>query len=395
MYSRYTVHPIQQRRLIVIKFNANNLKIEIVRMKHCSTMLGGTLVVIDEKRSKGGKEKYKRISIPLSLAQKFSKVYKVIKYVTPIKAEIIWYKDVVVSIERQPAHYDENSSFDGKKTSWSGQGCFNIETNLKPMIGDDTWYIDGLNVYRFVYGVHKQVKYAKHLSLDGKFRVIPAECIRLSNLDAKISSKNKLEIHRGYCVGFVIDNNTYGISPPVWKSELSVRKAKEEEHTFDVIDERLHVSLAFGLKAGKNVSESMGYDAIECLNLPDTMISLNTINLSNLPKEVKNTYPIDMTFTHTVAWLLGLLKRKMGLKEYMAIRGLLKHLFTTGTYHVDSVSNNGIYKDGQSGNLVVKVAKDQALKNAIDKIQNRDYGDLDYTDFIPSRDKKINRRTVD
>jgi hypothetical protein len=106
------------------------------------------------------------------------------------------------------------------------------------------------------------------------------------------------------------------------------------------------VSLNFALAAGVELSEVFGYESIQPLQLPKLMVQLKTVNLPKLPKEIKATFNIGMTFTQTFAWLLGFAKQADTLAQEEAVRRLLKYLTSKGIYRKDSLKNDKIYQGG-------------------------------------------------
>jgi hypothetical protein len=126
------------------------------------------------------------------------------------------------------------------------------------------------------------------------------------------------------------------------------------------------VTLNFALAAGKELADSFGYDVIQPLQLPKLMIQLKTVNLPKLPKEIKATFDIGMTFTQTLGWLLGLTKQANSLQQEEAVRRLMKYLTSKGIFRKDSLKQEKIYKDVESINIQMmstEEAKNQAASS--------------------------------
>jgi hypothetical protein len=106
--------------------------------------------------------------------------------------------------------------------------------------------------------------------------------------------------------------------------------------------------LNFALKAGQDIGQTFGYDYVEPLQLSRLMIELCTVNLPTVPKEIKASYPIGIQFTHTIAWLLGLLRRADTLETTIMVRGLLKYLTKRGIFRSNMFTKSKIFQDGRS-----------------------------------------------
>jgi hypothetical protein len=102
--------------------------------------------------------------------------------------------------------------------------------------------------------------------------------------------------------------------------------------SFDDINSHLSVNLNFALKAGAEVGALFGYDAIQPLQLPRLMVELRTVNLPNIPNTVKSTYDIGVSFTHSLAWLLGMTRKADTLETLLVVRSLMKYLTQRGVF---------------------------------------------------------------
>jgi hypothetical protein len=68
------------------------------------------------------------------------------------------------------------------------------------------------------------------------------------------------------------------------------------------------------------------------------MVQLKTVNLPRIAQEIKQTFDIGMTFTQTIAWLLGLQMNVDDYDQMLAIRKLFKYLSIKGIFSRKSLS---------------------------------------------------------
>jgi hypothetical protein len=225
---------------------------------------------------------------------------------------------------------------------------------------NNTWYFDGRYVYAFAQRcVEETLAQGQLLSDDGSFRKVPTQTFDLNTLH----SKNVLNIAERSCLGFVSKRGDYIVSPPIWKNlddvgATQLTKANSsgmiDDDTglaigkFDTINDTLSVNLNFALKAAGEVGKVFGYEAVEPLQLSRLMIELCTVNLPNVPKEIKSSYCTGMKFTHAIAWLLGLQRRADTLETMIMVRGLLKYLTKRGIFRSNLFTAGKVFHEGMS-----------------------------------------------
>jgi hypothetical protein len=110
----------------------------------------------------------------------------------------------------------------------------------------------------------------------------------------------------------------------------------------------MSVNVAFAMYASVAITEIFGYDSIGPLKLEELMIRFKTVNLPSIPKAIRNTSEIDMSFLHTFAWVVGLLGRAPSLSAYSKMKGVLKNLLTVGTFDATQMHNARLFKDGHT-----------------------------------------------
>lgn len=353
----------------MIKFDPTKLVTKHMQVKMVSGALGGTLTVLDEKRTKkSGKETFEKIKIAHNLTRHFSKKYRVTKYLKPVLTAVTFYEDHVVCLERHPLGNLGKETTEGLfgEVKWTSDSEMNVGKLVQPLTTGKDWYIDGTYVY---HCSPAQLVTAEVLSADRKFRQVKVEAIKLANLGDIPQTEERV------CLAFYPEKGDMYLTPPIWKTltnigqrQLSAKASTRnadiddmaddnstryvgneiDDTQFDQINDKLCVNLGFVLKAGRELSEVFGYDSIEPLGLPDMMIQLRTVNLPTVANEVKQTFDTGLKFTIAIAWLIGLTKRAETLDSFITLRSLLKYLTTKGVYRKGAFKPEAIFKSGAS-----------------------------------------------
>lgn len=355
----------------MIRFDASKVRVEHVHIKSVTAAMGGSVSIVDKKRSTAKKEVYTRVKIPHALARDFIITHKIASYIKPVVSAIVYYQDKVIAIERHPLGNLGREETEGLmgKVRWESNCERQLREWLLPVVNDSEWYIDGVFLYQFTTGL-----FGPALSSDLRFRQVNVSAIKLADL-----ASERIDFEDRVCLMYTARNGQQAVSPPIWKSlegigQRQIDRASAEDgdddyrddddidaHQFDKVDEMLCVNLAFGMKAAREVAGVFGYDAIEPLSLPDLMLKLKTVNLPNVAKAVKQTYDIGLPFTHTVAWLLGLLRTVDTLDSYIVVRSLLKYLTTKGVYRKNAFNKDSVLQNGLSIDDVPLKTLDEAL----------------------------------
>lgn len=377
----------------MIKFDPALLTVDIVSLKTVTTSLGGSISVLDEKRSTAAKEVQRRIVVPMAVARSFiMKTKKVTRYLKPVLCALVKYNDTIVAMERHPLGTMgtlEYEGFDGKPRRWIPECEKNMNELIKPLAArkDRTWYFDG----RYMFSLLSEdtdvaVRDGEFMTSDGRFRKVVASSVDLQSLD----TTDKLSPADRSCLAFVTASGDYAISPPIWKNlsdvggtslkKRAVAEADDEddgaddgddtpedvpEHArirnFDKIDEGLSVNLNFALKAGNEIGRTFGYEHVEPLQLPRLMIELHTVNLPNVPPQVKATYDVGIKFTHALAWLLGMSRNANTLETYVMMRSLMKYLTKKGIFRNSTFDAAHVFRADKSVADVPKMELSQLL----------------------------------
>lgn len=381
----------------MIEFDPTKISIEIVLLKSITTALGGAIRVIDENKSIGKKEIYKRITTPLSVSRSFIMRYqKITKYIKPVYTAVIRYEDRVIALERHPLGTMgelATEGLDGGVRMWNPASQSNLDQLVFPLLygSHRQWYFDGRFVFSFAnQDIDEVVEGGTPMTSDGKFRKVTSMTIDLQEL----SNADKLQPRERSCLAFVTDSGEYAVSPPIWKDANSIGSSKDSTEdknlpkSFDRMDESMSVNLNFALKAGKEIGAMFGYDYVEPLQLPRLMIELHTVNIPNIPNQIKATYDIGLQFTHAMSWLLGLSKKANNLDTYVMMRSLMKYLTSKGIYHNSTFSAANVFVEEQSITDVPLLDLDTLMKD-------KDYTRMSMAAIVEQAKASSKRRSRD
>lgn len=345
----------------MIRFNASLLSIDYVQLKTVTGAVGGGMTYVDEDLSTDTHTELKREAIPFAVARAFSERHdKMTKYLHPVWAAVVRYDGHVVNLERHPAGSMGMLVDPQTGRHWTPVSEMVIAAITKTVANDgNDWYFDGRYLYKF-RNKDLQTAIVSGTALDdvGLFHTVQVDAVDLS-----LSHEKQLNIEPRACVGLSFDS-TFSVSAPIWKSVDSIGASKtvlvsdersDDIHAesnagnvlarFDTIDQKLGVNLEFALAAGKQLGKTFGYEAIEPLRLPALMIELETVNLPSLHTSVKKTHLIEMSFTHAMAWLLGLQTKVTTLNEALVMRAIIKHLTKRGIYRRNALKVDSIFQD--------------------------------------------------
>lgn len=361
----------------MIPFDIEKMYVEHVRLKNVTTALGGSISILDAERSTDKKEVFKRIPVPFAVARSFIKEHEVSKYFKPVLTAVTFYDGRIVALERHPLGglgEEITEGLFGVK-HWFSESEKNLDNMILPLTSHGEWFIDGTLLYTVP---SSSIANAEWLTSDGKFRSINAEAIKLAEMGSK-----EIDTIDRVCLQYISSNGAMGITSPLWKKLGKIGSKQldrvdtddsddgavinEDEFQFDRVDEHLAVNLSFALKAGTEIAEIFGYDSIEPLQLDKLMVQLKTVNLPKVPKAVKQTFDIGLSFTHTVAWLIGLTQRVETLESYMVLRSLLKHLTSKGVYRKNAFDPNTVYRQGMTAENVPLKTVDEAVTTSSER----------------------------
>lgn len=343
-----------------VLFNPTHLTFSKLNVKSITTALSGALRTTIEgfDNPKGF-----RMAVPFHLARAFIKREKGGDYLVPKLSEVILYEGVPVALESFPYSAYVNDPYEDVKVimaKWVSRTRRAIDGKILPYLADTdllNWYIDGYVVYGLPDKSH-WVEDSVPLNKDGTFRRMRVPVFKISEIAdgaIAINEVSNLLIERDCLVFNAPDNNVY-ITPPLWtnlgqigsKKLDSTSTDQVDTELFDYIDDQLHVNIAFALEVAQKITDIFGYEVAEPLQLPELIIEYRTINLQKLPKEVKQTAPCGISFTHVLAWLFGVFKDPDNLEMMLTFRSILKVLTTRGLQVGDVMSDSQIFKEGMT-----------------------------------------------
>lgn len=365
----------------MIPFEIEKVEVKHVWLKSCTTALGGSISIVDDARSTETKDVYTKLSVPSAIVRRFSKLHGMSKYIKPVLTAVTFYDGHAVALERHPLGNLGTEVTEGLfgERHWESESERNLDRYLLPITRSGNWYTDGTFVYSFN---DTNLRSAEFMSRDGRFRSVRVQAIKLAN----ICQADVFAPMERTCLQYVSKNGETAMTSPIWKSLSMVGSAQlsrqnddvddvddiddefeasngattAPEFQFDKINQHLSVNLAFVLKAGREVANIFGYDAIEPLQLDNLMVQLRTVNLPTINKSVKQTFDAGLPFTHAVAWLIGLTSRTETLESYMVLRSLLKHLTTKGVYRKGAFNPEAVYKEGMDLSSIPMKTLDEA-----------------------------------
>ena len=359
----------------MIRFDASQLSIDFVQLKSITTSLGGSISIIDDEKSTPDEEVTKRIAVPMALARAFIQTTKkVTKYLKPVWVAVARYGDHVVALERHPMVSLGTLEMDGPfgVKRWVPSLERNINEFIVPtttLDGKD-WYFDGRYVYSFDQNdMETTVRNGRYLSDNGHFRKLVSQTIDLQSASFH-GGDEAMKIEERNCLAFVTSTGDFTVSPPIWKDLEGVggkqRRAITDDDdesdeddldgdvkttidgVFDIIDSTMSVNLNFALKAGQEVCKLFGDEQVEPLQLSRLMIELHTVNLPNVPKQVKATYDCGMRFSHAMAWVLGLSRKADTLETHLIMRSLLSYLTKKGIFRSNAFDADSVFMPGMT-----------------------------------------------
>lgn len=111
--------------------------------------------------------------------------------------------------------------------------------------------------------------------------------------------------------------------------------------SMDMIDAIRFVNLRFVNYAAGRLADAFDFETIEPLGLPLLMIEHGTFNLGELTPTVQMTCPAPLTFSQTLAWLIGLHQRVTTLDQFIALKEAIRMLLSKGCTRSAAVIGEG------------------------------------------------------
>lgn len=226
--------------------------------------------------------------------------------------------------------------------------AYNIE-NLKRLLDEqdlnDGWYFDNEKFYR----------------LDAK----PSENFVDTQMTRYIDPihltySNSIDITHTDVILITKDNSVLIQTPPI--SNTLDRRASS--HNLFKIDQDINfVSLSCLLNICDSLTKLYGGEIIERFDIPQYMIRHKTVNLSNLPINVKDKSSTSEKPIIMLAFILGLMVKESNTKNIRELTRLVKQVCRTGVVDVRDTNSENIYKDPiKMKKLNLKERMDSSMK---------------------------------
>jgi hypothetical protein len=263
-------------------------------------------------------------------------------FTIPAEFCLMMYEGLVVSLEKAAINERYVITSDGDMVEWQPLMISRVDNVLAKCRVEYEYYFDGSYIYTFGDSIPYKLRFGRKMTDDGKFVSVDVSASNLSNVLSDINP-----FGRRNCLGYIASNGSYAVTSPLWATLVNIGENNMKKATmeikggmtqFDKVDRNMIVSLQFAIYSGKMLSKVFGYHSLDFLQLPKLMIQLNTVNLPNVPVDIRNTFDIGIPFTQCMAHLLGLLRKCETLEEVCMMNKVIKYLSTKGIYSRKAIS---------------------------------------------------------
>jgi len=317
---------------MLIKFDKDKLEYRKVKLKSINASNG--YVVLEDG---------KRLECTSSLVSTIYKnIYGMTSFTIPAEFCLMMYEGLVVSLEKAAINERYVITSNGDMVEWQPLMISRVDNVLAKCRVEYEYYFDGSYIYTFGDSIPYKLRFGRKMTDDGKFVSVDVSASNLSNVLSDINP-----FGRRNCLGYIASNGSYAVTSPLWATLVNIGENNMKKATmeikggmtqFDKVDRNMIVSLQFAIYSGKMLSKVFGYHSLDFLQLPKLMIQLNTVNLPNVPVDIRNTFDIGIPFTQCMAHLLGLLRRCTTLEEVCMMNKVIKYLSTKGIYSRKAIS---------------------------------------------------------
>jgi len=317
---------------MLIKFEKDKLEYRKVKLKSINASNG--YVVLEDG---------KRLECTSSLVSTIYKnIYGMTSFTIPAEFCLMMYEGLVVSLEKAAINERYVITSNGDMVEWQPLMISRVDNVLAKCRVEYEYYFDGSYIYTFGDSIPYKLRFGRKMTDDGKFVSVDVSASNLSNVLSDINP-----FGRRNCLGYIASNGSYAVTSPLWATLVNIGENNMKKATmeikggmtqFDKVDRNMIVSLQFAIYSGKMLSKVFGYHALDFLQLPKLMIQLNTVNLPNVPVDIRNTFDIGIPFTQCMAHLLGLLRKCETLEEVCMMNKVIKYLSTKGIYSRKAIS---------------------------------------------------------
>lgn len=307
---------------MLFKFDLSKLKVEYCFVTSVTEALGGSCNIVDdiEVYKLTGKYTSTRRPLPFAVARAYKKRTRQGRFVVPRLVAITSYEGVSVCIES--ASYGVEG--------FTSDSEYMIKVRLPQILKNEQWYTDGSTIYRLPDNVEDVSQHTKMVE-SGQLYAISVSALEFKTLfDPKIGELTRTKS----ILAFKTKKGDVILTPPVWNNVMDMRKSDETNACkFEAIDQAYMVNLDFVLTCADVIGQTWGYDKIGYLQLERYMLDLVTVNLPNVPKEVRITYDTKLSFLHSFIWLMGFIPKCENLEQFSLLRGVFKHLCKNGLFN--------------------------------------------------------------
>lgn len=354
----------------MLPFEPELLTVSYHKLKKVTTALGGSISIVDPEDPTG--RALIRIPIPFAVARKFIQATKFTVYMNPVTIAVMRYGDAIINLERDLLSNIRDKDTMPEGYVWKSNLEIFQDGPLQKKLGSAVWFFDGRYIFHFPAGLLGQLRYGgddvQYISQDLSFRSGLVTTIDLYEID-EYRAMNVITEDRGV-MAFVTDTGAFAVTPPIWKNVEAIGSsgatdtnarhdhedyidqttgitisAERVSSLIDNLDDNFALNLNFTLNTAKNISNQFGFDSIEPLQLPEIMLSLQTVNIPSLPKSIKSTFSIGLSPSHALAWLMGLLNQSENMDDYLAVRAAIKYLTSKGLFHKKTTRAEALYVD--------------------------------------------------
>ena len=242
-----------------------------------------------------------------------------------------WIGDRIVGVDCPPPDQLEQA----RKGEWRSV----IETNIKNLTVDPESYFDGQYIYTLTadpeviennYGVLKvDYCYDMYHCNDMLWDMKPRACFAYQAFPDQWVVTSPVTTAAGKMVQLFQDDAIIS-DPAVYTAITSVDKYR-------------FVNLRFVNYAAARLSNTFDYETIEPLGLPMLMIEHGTFNLGDITIAVQVVCPAPLSFSQTLAWMIGLYGRVESIEQFIALKETIKMLMTKGCTRASRIT------DGEDG----------------------------------------------
>lgn len=284
--------------------------------------------------------KVKKLRISSHVAADFFTTYKMREFKHPRYCSLNFYGDDLVSIELQKYNTELNQ-FENRDT-WTSVFSSLIPRIESRLEGEEV-YLLGTKVAWLDAVADRGIKLGEH-----GFFATPAKFISLSSVGIKDAfDKDNDDAHHIFVRmspvilyffdeipldGVPVKNYRFAMSPVL--SRGSVAQDKGRGGSLNVEDFNKYdascMNLNFIVKATGVIGTLFGYKAIDFLNIPRIITSLETVSIKNIHRSVRARTSCGIKFYTAFSWVMGYFYRETDFRRSNALASLIVYIAKKG-----------------------------------------------------------------